>query len=206
MMLKRRPLILGGLSVFAVPHGGLAQPAAGKVWRIGVLSLSVPRERLLVLRSLKELGYDEGRNLVIDFRFAQGKQDQLPELATALVAGRPDLLIGLTNPEIFALKRATSTIPIVMAYVSAPVETGLITSLARPGGNLTGTTTNTLELAGKMTEILHDTIPRMSRVTWLDDPDYPRMGLYEKSASEAAAAMGLRVSFLAVIRADEVIG
>jgi len=100
--------------------------------------------------------------------------------------------LGVTNPEVLALKRATSVVPIVMMYVSAPVETGLVAALSRPGGNVTGTTTNTFDGAGKMTQVLRDTVPGLSRITWLAEPDYPGMALYWKSTSEAAAAMGIR--------------
>ena len=137
------------------------------------------------------MGYEEGRNLVVEYRSANGNAAALPGLAAELVASKPDVILGATNPEVSALKRATSVIPIVMMYVSGPVETGLVTALARPGGNITGTTTNTFDVAGKMTQVLRDTVPGLSRVTWLAEPDYPGMDLYWKSALQAAAAMGI---------------
>ena len=120
------------------------------------------------------------------------------DLASELVASKPDVLLGLTNPDVLALKRATSVVPIVMMYVSGPVETGLVTTLSRPGGNITGTTTNTFDVAGKMTQVLRDTVPGLSRITWLAEPDYPGMARYWKSASEAAAAMGVRATMAPV--------
>lgn len=196
-MLRRSIIsVAGGVTL------GAALPVLGqtpqRVYRIGVLSESVPLGRLAVLRLLPELGYVEGRNLVIDYKFAEGRVDLLPSLAAELVAAKPDLILGLLNREVEALKRATSTIPIVMLFVTAPDQTGLVASLARPGGNITGTTTNAPELAGKMTQILRDTLPGMSRLTWLNDPDYPGMALYMKSTEQAARAMGLRLAFLAV--------
>ena len=199
MKLQRRPVILGGLAALATPGALLAQQSApGKVWRIGVLSLAFPKEPWPFWSALAKMGYAEGHNLQIDFRFAQGKAELLPGLAAELVAAKPDLLIGPLNSETAALKRATSTIPIVMIYVSAPVESGLIGSLANPGGNLTGTTTVTFEVAGKMISLLRETVPRMSRLVGLDDPDYPGMDSYVKSAMQAATALGLRLTRLPV--------
>lgn len=196
-MLRRSIIsIAGGVTL------GAALPVLGqtpqRVYRIGVLSESVPRGHLGVLRLLPELGYVEGRNLVIDYKYAEGRVDLLPSLAVELVAAKPDLIIGLLNREVEVLKRATTTIPIVMLFVTAPDQTGLVASLARRGGNITGTTTNAPEMAGKMSQILRDTLPGMSRLTWLSDPDYPGMALYMRSTEQAARAMGLRLAFLAV--------
>ena len=197
-MLQRRPLVLSGLAALAAPGAVLAQAAPGKVWRIGVLSLSFPNQRWSFWPALAAMGYVEGRNLVVDFRYAEGKAELLPQLAAELVASKPDLLIGPLSPDAAALKKATSTIPIVMIYASVPVQTGLIASLANPGGNLTGTTTVVPETAGKMTQLLRETVPRMSRVAWMGDPDYPAMDLYIKAAEQAAAAMKLRWTHLPV--------
>ena len=176
---------------------GLAQHAA-KVYRIGVLSEVIPRPYMSLFDMLRPLGYEEGRNLLVDFKFAQGRPELLPGLAAELVAGKPDLIAASGNPETAALKRATSSIPIVMMFASTPVETGLIASLARPGGNVTGTTMNAPQTVGKMTQLLREAVPRLSRIAWLSDPDYPGMDLYIKSADHAAAAMGLRLKHLFV--------
>ena len=200
MNLHRRPLILGSLSALATPGAIFAQqPAPGKVWRIGVLSLSLSRTVVNgVLRHMRDHGFEEGRNLTVDFRFAEGKADSMSTHAADLVATKPDLLLGPTNTDVAALKRATANIPIVMMYVSEPVETGLIASLAHPGANVTGTTTNTFEVAGKMTQILRETVPRMSSIVWLADPDYPGMASYWKFSSQAALAMNIQASLLPV--------
>ena len=193
MTMKRRTLLAGGLAFVATPRIVRAQ-AVNKVWHIGILSLSISKEFVyyFLLPSLRGVGYEEGRNLEIDFRFAQGKVDLLPGLAAELVARKPDLLIGPLNQDVAALRKATSTVPIVMLYVSAPVETGLIASLARPGGNLTGATTVTPEVAGKSLQLICEMAPRISSVACLVDPDYPGMDLYWNSASQAATALGLR--------------
>lgn len=151
-----------------------------------------------IVRMLAPFGYEPGRNLIIDYQFAQGRADQLPALAAQLLAAKPDLLIGLLNDEIKELKQATTTIPIVMMYVAAPVETGLITSLARPGGNLTGTTTSTFEGAGKMMQVFKETVSSMSRVSWLADPDFPGMDQYGKHVEQVGDALGVRVTRIAV--------
>src|SRR5882672_10264307 len=199
MSLRRRPLIILGFAALAGPVDmSQAQPAGERVWHLGVLSLTSARVHSAMLRWLRELGYEEGRNLVVDYRSANGELAALPSLASDLVASKPDVLLGATNPEVAALKRATSVIPIVMMYVSGPVETGLVAALARPGGNITGTTTNTFDVAGKMTQVLRDTVPGLSRVTWLAEPDYPAMDLYWKAALEAAAAVGIRATMAPV--------
>ena len=200
MHLRRRSAITVGLAALAGWMGEpWAQPSGRAPWRLGVLSLAPAGSWRPALRGrLSELGYEEGRNLVVDARSANGEAAALPGLAAELVASKPDVLLGVTNPEASALKRATSVIPIVMMYVSGPVETGLVATLARPGGNVTGTTTNTYEVAGKMTQVLRDTVRGLTRVTWLADPDYPGMDQYWKWVLQAAVKMGIRARRLPV--------
>jgi len=200
--MKRRVVIrmTGAAAALGFAVRGLAQPST-KVHRIGVLSQvfarSEPIMKGLELR-LSKLGYEEGRNLAIDFKFAGGKPELLPGLATELLAGKPDLIVAPLNPEVALLKRSTATIPIVMMFASAPVETGLVASLARPGGNITGTTAMAPATAGKVTQVLRDAVPRLSHVTWLKDPDYPGMGGYVQEVEKACSAMGLRLTNLDV--------
>ena len=198
-MIQRRPLIASGVALVAVPRFVRAQ-AVSRVWRIGMLSLSIPRFffNYSLIPSLRDAGYEEGRNLEIDFRFAQGKAETLPSLAAALVATNPDLLIGPLNSDVVALKKATSTVPIVMLYSGNPVEIGLIASLARPGGNVTGATAITIEVAGKILQLLREMDPRISRVAWLADPDYPGMDFYWKSALQTATALGLSAELVPI--------
>ena len=136
-------------------------------------------------------GYVEGRDFVVDYKYAQGDRSRLPILAAELVANKPDVILGMLNPEIAALKAATSTIPIVMLYASGPVEMGFVSSLARPGGNITGTTTSVPEMAGKMVQLLRETVPAMMRLTWFNDLSYPGMEQYAKSFADAVARYGL---------------
>ena len=158
-------------------EGGAQQPK--KVSRLGYLSAFDPaREsnRAQAIRlALRELGYIEGQNIVTEYRYGEGKLDRAPELAAELVRLKVDLIVvvGGFGP-IDAAKNATKTIPIVMADLSAdPVEVGLVKSLARPGGNLTGVTTLSRELGGKRLELLKEAVPKIARVAGLYDPAIP---------------------------------
>lgn len=194
---NRRSVIAAGAALLSVADVVFAQ-TSGKVWRIGVLLHNFRFERLRLRALLPEIGLEEGRNLVFEVRSTQGQLDRLDSLAAELVAAKVDLIVALNNTEILAAKRATPTIPILMLYAAAPVETGLVASLARPGGNVTGTTTNAPELAGKMVEVMRDMLPRMTRIAFLNEPDYPGMPLYQRSAERASAAYGITAQTLAV--------
>jgi putative ABC transport system substrate-binding protein len=187
---------MSALAAMGTAFPALAQRTL-KMYRIGVLS-GLPRSQMRLFGMLQSLGYEEGRNLVIDFKLANDRPELLAALAGELVAAKPDLILAFGNPEAAALKRATSAIPIVMMFSTAPVETGLIASLARPGGNVTGTTVNTPQVRGKMTQVLREMVPRLARLVWLSDPDYPGMDLYIKAGDEAAARMGVASKNLAV--------
>ena len=149
---------------------------AKKVPRIGVLLPSDPatdsNRSEAIRRALRELGYIEGQNIAIEYRYEEGKRDRLPELAAELVRLKVDIiLVAGGDPVIQAAKDATKTIPIVMVgQGSDPVEAGLIESLARPGGNVTGITTLNRELGGKRLELLKEAVPKLARVAVLYDP------------------------------------
>jgi len=151
---------------------------AGKVYRIGFLgtaSASGEANRVEALRAgLRDLGYVEGKNIVIEDRWAEGKYDRLPDLVAELVALKVDVIVttGGTPPAL-AAKQATTTIPIVMTGVGDAVATGLVSSLARPGGNVTGLTDLVPELMAKRLELLKEAIPRAGRVAVLSNPDNP---------------------------------
>src|SRR5262245_59507173 len=143
-----------------------AQPT-GKVWRVAVLTGGVPRssEAYRALeRRLAELGYVEGRNLVIDFRTAESELDRLPQLAAELVGRRRAVIVGSATLCALAAKRATSTIPIVLSAVVDPVVSGIVPSMARPGGNVTGVSLLNVELSGKALQLLKEAVPGTSRV------------------------------------------
>ncbi len=191
-------LLLGGL--FS-PVGAEAQQAA-KIARIGYLTLSLaaaPHLREAFLQGLRDLGYVEGRNVVIEYRDAEGKLERLPALAAELVALKVDVIVAGGTPQALAAKQATRTIPIVFAAAVDPVENGLVTSLARPGGNVTGLSNLAQELVGKRLEQLKQAVPRVSRVAVLWQPGaFPERTEKEllKEAEVAARALGVRLQFV----------
>ena len=157
--------------VFALSFPSQAQQPT-KVPRIGYVTvtddLSSPSPNLQAFRQgLRDLGYVEGKNIVIEFRSAEGKPDRIPSLVTELVQLKVDVLVSQATGGILAAKQATKTIPIVMVTVQDPVATGLIDSLARPGGNITGLIRLTVELSGQRLELLKEVVPGISRVGML---------------------------------------
>ena len=192
--------IAGGL--LAAPLAAEAQQAA-KVARIGYLSIDVAGSvhlREAFLQGLRDLGYVEGRNVVIEYRDAEGKPERLPALAAELVALKVDVILAGGTPHALAAKHATRTIPIVFAGATGPVENGLVISLARPGGNLTGLSVLPQEeLVGKRLELIKQAVPGISQVAILRDAGaYPEGTDREirRGAEVAARALGVRVQFV----------
>jgi putative ABC transport system substrate-binding protein len=173
---RRKLLVALGAGALAAPLTSFAQQK-GKVWRIGFLgaaSASGFAGRVGALRAgLRDLGYVEGKNLVIEFRWAEGNYERLPELAAELVRLKVDVLVTAGTPGILAAKSATTTIPIVMASSGEVVATSLVTSLARPGGNVTGMAGFGPEGSAKRLELLKDAFPRTRQVAVLLNPDNP---------------------------------
>jgi len=166
--MNRRDTVLTLLALGAVPHIAIAQPSS-KVWRIGYLSPgSGPNAFVDAFREeLRSLGYIEGRNLSIEYRYAAGKEDRMPELAAELVRLKVDVIVTPATPTIAAAMRTTSTIPIVMIAPTDAVGSGLVASLARPGGNVTGMTYLSTDLAGKRLQLLREVLPKATRVAVL---------------------------------------
>jgi putative ABC transport system substrate-binding protein len=169
-------VIAWALGVFAPPLPAFAQQK-GKVWRIGFLgtvSASGFAHRVDALRAgLRDLGYVEGKNLAIEYRWAEGKYERLPELAAELVRLKVDVIVTHGDPGILAAKTATTTIPIVFAIAGDPVASGFVASLARPGGNVTGMVGFNPEVSAKRLELLKDAFPRARQVAVLLNPDNP---------------------------------
>jgi len=153
-------------------------------------------------RGLRELGYAEGKNIVLEWRFAEGKMDRLPDLAAELVRMKVDVIVVAGGNAALAAKKATSTIPIVIAAASDPVGTGLVASLARPGGNITGLSILSPELSGKRLELLKETVPGITRVAALGYPDNPAYALMLKETQEAARFLGVQLQILEVRSPD----
>src|SRR5215471_12626182 len=174
-----------------------------KVARIGFLAVGSREGRAFLieglLHGLREHGYIEGRNIVIDYRFSEGHNERLPELAAELIAAKVDLIVASGSPASVAASRATRTVPIVMGSLAAdPIETGFIASLARPGGNVTGMTEMATALGAKRLELLKETIPGISRVGVLWNPPNPAYGPMLKVLDATAPTMGMELQRLEV--------
>jgi putative tryptophan/tyrosine transport system substrate-binding protein len=182
------------VSLLAVPLVAAAQPP-GQVYRIGFLSTDPPPAPLwaALLDGLRERGYREGQNLAFERRFSEGNAERFPEVAAELVRLRVDLIIVTTTPAALAAKHATQTIPIVMTTALDPVGAGLVASLARPGGNLTGLSALGPELSGKRLELLKEVVPGMTRVAVLWNAANPVNALVWHEMQAAAGASGLQL-------------
>jgi putative ABC transport system substrate-binding protein len=184
--------MLSALSLTAEAQQG------GKVYRIGYLSLRngiEPREEAL-LKRLRDLGYIEGQNIVIDWRFTKGKVELLQEFAAELVRQKVDCIISAGTEGTRAAKQATSTIPIIIANVGNPVEVGFVASLARPGANITGFSMQSAEVSGKRLELLKEAFPKVSRVGVLGDPTNAGTLANMREIDNAARALGLQLQSL----------
>ena len=193
---RRRFLALVSGGLLAAPLASEAQPKAG-VPRIGYLGNSSPSlESDLVdafRQGLGEFGYTEGQNITLEYRWAEGKYDRFPDLVADLVRLKVDVIVTAGTPGALAAKQATKTIPIVMAVAADAVGAGLVASLARPGGNVTGSTTIVQELEGKRLELLREVVPRLSRVAVLWNPANPVQPIILKQTQLAAPALRLRL-------------
>src|SRR6266705_1057430 len=195
-MNNRRKLIVAlGASALAAPLRAFAQQQ-GKVWRIGFLA---PRSRPASLDSdifgafsngMRELGYVEGKNLVIEWRFADGKLERFPDLAAELVQLKVDIIVTAGATAISAAQKATTTIPIVMASTGDPVGSGFVKSLARPGGNITGLSNMAGDIAAKFIDLLRSVVPKLSRVAMLTPST--TYGELSKSVQAAAQKAGVK--------------
>jgi putative ABC transport system substrate-binding protein len=196
MTTRRQFLVaLGAGTALTVPGPGLAQPAGRR--RIGFL-LPATRDgfekRVEALRArLRELGYVEGKSIAYDYRAADGKYERLPALAAELISLKVDVLVTAGTPGALALKGATRTIPIVIATIADPIVTGIVPSLARPGGNITGLMFVVAELNAKRLEFLQQALPRLKRVAVLMNPDNASMAPVQREMAQAAAQLGVEL-------------
>jgi putative ABC transport system substrate-binding protein len=193
--MTRREFIAVLGSAAAWPLAVRAQDA-GKIPRIGYLSPGTKLSLLdrSFLQGLRELGYVEGKNILIEYRFAGGKFKRLPAMAAELVQLDVDVIVARVTQASLAAKAATKTIPVVMLGVSDPVGSRLVTSLARPGGNITGTSSQTAEVQGKSLELLKEIVPKLSRVAVLWNPANPIFQAQMlKATKRAAGVLGLQL-------------
>jgi putative tryptophan/tyrosine transport system substrate-binding protein len=204
--MKRRAFIglLGGAAVAPL----VANAQQGKLARIGALVLTSADAKSLakaLREGLREFGYAEGQNLVFEFRSADGNADRLPNLAAELVRLPVDVLVATFTPCALAAKQATTTVPIVMAAVADPVGSGLVQSLARPGGNITGFSNMAAEIAGKSVELLRDMLPSLKRVAVLANPLDPFTRPFLEQVNLAGRSIGIEIAPIAMARGpDEV--
>ena len=198
-MIDRRTFLTGtGAVLLAAPFAA----EAGKVYRIGFLGNStVALETNLVgpfREGLRELGYVEGQNIVIEYRWAEGKYERFPALIAELLAQRVEVIVTAGTPASLAVKKATTSVPLVMVAVGDPVATGLVASLARPGGNITGLTSTSEELDGKRLELLRQVIPRLSHVAVFWNPENPTLLTSLKEMRTAGQTLRMKVQILEV--------
>jgi putative ABC transport system substrate-binding protein len=200
--MDRRTFLAGtGAVLFAAPLAADAQQA-GKVPRIGFLRATSPSDSPHLLdafrQGLRELGWVEGQNIVIDYRFVEGRFDRLPDLAAELVRLKVDIIVASATPVVAAAKNATETIPIVMISGGVdPVALGFIASLARPGGNVTGLSFSVgPEIFSKGLEFLKETVPKVRRVAILSNPANPAHPLAIREVNVAARSLGVQLQLL----------
>ncbi len=209
--IKRRTFLARLLSGAAAawPLAARAQQPASTVRRIGFLLPGGPRTTVVrgqleaFRQGLKEYGWIEGQNISVEYRFAEGKEDALPGIAAELVRLRPDVIVAEGTVATRAAKTVTQTIPIVMATSNDPVGTGLVASLNRPGGNVTGSSLQTDELSGKRLQLLTEIVPGLARVAVLSDPLNPSMAAIVEQTRAAAETLGVEIHVVDVQAPDQ---
>src|SRR5262252_3094966 len=189
--------LLGGAATW--PLAARAEQPASTVHRIGLLlpggaRTTAVRGQLEAFRQgLKEYGWIEGENIIVEYRFAEGKEDALPAIAAELARSRLDVIVAEATPAIQAAKTVTQTVPIVMATSADPVGTGLVANLNRPGGNITGLSLQAPELSGKRLQLLTEIVPGLARVAVLSNPLNPSMAMVLEQTKAAAQSLGIEI-------------
>jgi putative ABC transport system substrate-binding protein len=199
-MRRREFITLFSSAVVAWPLTALAQKPAAKIWRLGVLQPGAPPDPLVdtLQERLKELGYSEGHNIAYEYGWAEGKPPRLTELAKELVDLKVDVITAFSTPAAIAAQKATQTIPIVFGGVGDPVGSGVVSSLSRPGGNITGISILATELSAKRLELLEEIVPGASPVAMFWNDSNPGMVLRAHEAQNAAGKLGLNLQSIGV--------
>jgi len=207
MMRRREFITLMSGAVASWPLAARAQQA-GKLPTVGFLGESTPStqsERTAAfVQRLRELGWIEGRTIAIEYRWAEGRSDRFAEIANELVRLKVDIIVTSSTPAILAAKRATSVIPIVFAIAADPVGTGLVASLARPGGNVTGLSIQSTDLAAKRLEFLHEVVPHLRRLAIIANIGNPASALEVKEIEDAAGTLGFEIKKLEIRRPEDI--
>ena len=204
--MKRRDFItlLGGAASWPLAAGAQQPGKLPTVGFLGAASASAWSQWVAAfLQRLRELGWIEGRNLTIEYRWAEGSSDRAAELAAEFVRRKVDVIVTGGLPAV-AAKQATSVIPIVLAIAADPLGTGLVASLVRPGGNVTGLSTQARDLAGKRLELLREAVPGLRRLAILANIGYPASGIEMSEVQAAARTLGLEVVALEIQRAEDI--
>src|SRR6266446_9393005 len=200
------------LLLLATPFAAVTAQPREKVPRVGYLNPGSPSDPLSQRRleafrqGLRDLGYVEGQNIALELRWAEGKYDRYPALAADLVRSKVGVIVAWSGQATKAAQEATRTIPIVMSLVNDPVGSGLVASLARPGGNVTGLTIMAPDLLGKRLQLLKEVVPKVSRVALLRNPDNPADTAMLREAEAAARALGVRFQILETRNPQEIEG
>ena len=201
--MKRREFItlLGGVAAWPVI---VSAQESGRVYRIGFLRVGQPPPSFIapLRRALSELGYVEGRNLVFDFAIAE-RVDQLPGLVADLIRRKADVILASGTPAVLPARNATTTVPVVFVAALDPTETGVVASLARPGGNVTGLTAVFADLTGKRLEFLKEMLPTLTRVALLSRPANPGHMQYVQQTQIAARILGVELDVMSANGPDE---
>ena len=204
---RRRIVVLFASAALASLSAAFAQKIAPKLYRIGILTEGraggAPSFLDALKQGLREHGYVDGQNIALVHRYAEGKPERLPALAAELVALKSEVIVAPTDRAIAALKSATRTIPIVMISSGDPVATGFVASLAKPGGNITGMSTMSPEIAGKRLELLKDVVPGLARVAMIWNPGYPGAVFDYKETETAARTLRVELHSMELRSTDD---
>jgi putative ABC transport system substrate-binding protein len=187
--------LLAVLALLTLP-ASLVSSQTVKPVTVGWLSVALPSIYPPFIQMLRERGYEEGRNLKIEYRTAKGRQQDLPKLAAELVSLKPDMVIGSTTPAAMALKQATDSIPIVFLFVSDPVSTGLVKSFDHPGGNVTGVTVSDEYFSVKTLELIRDTLPGICCLSMLRNPSNRAESVITATFEKTAKSLGIELRFM----------
>jgi putative tryptophan/tyrosine transport system substrate-binding protein len=206
-MIRRRAFItlLGGAAAAWSFPTSAQQPKVPTIGFLGATTAATQSQwTAAFVQRLGELGWVEGRTVTIEYRWAEGRSDRLPEIFAELVRRKVDVIFTHATPNVVAAKQATSVIPIVFTLVGAPVGAGLVTSLARPGGNVTGLSNLSSDLGGKRLELLREVVPALRRLAILTKIDNPSAVLEMGDVQAAAHTLGLEVAIAEIRRADDI--
>jgi len=204
MVMQRREFLAFLGVATAWPFAAHAQPNTPRIGFMGNSTAALEANLVDAFREgLHELGYEEGRNIVIEYRWADGKYEQFPTLVAELIAAKVDVIVTAGTPAALAVKKATTTVPLVMVAVGDPVGTGLVPSLARPGGNLTGLSSIAPDLEGKRLQLLREIVPALSHVAMFVNSLNPFHVSSMRQARAAAQAMGIKLQLHDIQKSED---